>query len=255
LKKLVFIRHGQSHYNLENRFTGWKDVDLTDEGYNGAREAGSILKKHGFVFDIAHTSVLKRAIRTLWILLHEMDLMWIPVHKSWRLNERHYGSLQGMNKDEVIAKFGEEQVNEWRRSASVRPPDISQEDHHCDLSDPKYAGIGEKNVPLSESLLDTEERALVYWNEKIVPSLKHNQRVIISAHGNTLRALVKYLDNIPDDGVVSLNIPNSIPLVYEFDDDLKPIRHYYLCEDGEMKDGSIPLHMDFNDPENCDWMG
>ncbi|MGZ4161252.1 MAG: 2,3-diphosphoglycerate-dependent phosphoglycerate mutase [Neobacillus sp.] len=255
MKKLVFIRHGQSHYNLENRFTGWKDVDLTDEGYIGAREAGSILKKHGFVFDIAHTSVLKRAIRTLWILLHEMDLMWIPVHKSWRLNERHYGSLQGMNKDEVIAKFGEEQVNEWRRSASVRPPDISQEDHQCDLSDPKYAGIGEKNVPLSESLLDTEERALVYWNEQIVPSLKHNQRVIISAHGNTLRALVKYLDNIPDDGVVSLNIPNSIPLVYELDDDLKPIRHYYLCEDGEMKDGSIPLHMDFNDPENCDWMG
>lgn len=249
MKKLVFIRHGQSHYNLENRFTGWKDVDLTDEGYNGAREAGSILKKHGFIFDIAHTSVLKRAIRTLWILLHEMDLMWIPIQKSWRLNERHYGSLQGMDKDEVIAKFGEEQVNEWRRSASVRPPDISPEEHFRDVSDPKYAGIGKERIPLSESLLDTEERALVYWNEQIVPSLKHNQRVIISAHGNTLRALVKYLDNIPDDGVVSLNIPNSIPLVYELDDNLKPIRHYYLCQDGEIPHDSIPLHTD------CDWMG
>jgi 2,3-bisphosphoglycerate-dependent phosphoglycerate mutase len=253
LKKLVFIRHGKSLYNLENRFTGWRDVDLTDDGYHEAREAGSVLKKHGYIFDAAHTSVLKRAIRTLWIILHEMDLMWIPVHKSWRLNERHYGALQGMNKEEVTRSFGEEQVNEWRRSASVRPPAISPEGHLCDQSDPKYANIGD--IPFTESLHDTEERALVYWKEQIVPSLKHNQRVIISAHGNTLRALVKYLDNIPDDGVVSLNIPNSIPLVYELDDDLKPIRHYYLCQDGEIADGSIPKHMDLNDPENFEWMG
>lgn len=255
MKKLVFIRHGQSLYNLENRFTGWTDVDLTDDGYNGAREAGSILKKHGFIFDAAHTSVLKRAIRTLWIILHEMDLVWIPVHKTWRLNERHYGALQGMNKDEITARFGEEQVNEWRRSATIQPPAISPEGHLCDLSDPKYAGIGEGNIPLTESLLDTEKRALVYWHKQIVPSLKHNQRVIISAHGNTLRSLIKYLDNIPDDGVASLNIPNSIPLVYELDDDLKPIRHYYLCQDGEVPDGAIPKHMDFNDPENCEWIG
>jgi 2,3-bisphosphoglycerate-dependent phosphoglycerate mutase len=255
LKKLVFIRHGQSQYNLENRFTGWIDVDLTDDGYNEARKAGSVLKKHGFIFDTAHTSVLKRAIRTLWIILHEMDLMWIPVYKSWRLNERHYGALQGMDKDEVIANYGEEQVNEWRRSASVRPPALPQKGHLDDLVDPKYACIGEQNIPLTESLLDTEERALVYWNEQIIPDLKQNRHVIISAHGNTLRALVKYLDNIPDDGVISLNIPNGIPLVYELDDNLKPIRHYYLSLDGEISNHEIPIHMDVNDPENHDWMG
>jgi 2,3-bisphosphoglycerate-dependent phosphoglycerate mutase len=255
LKKIVFIRHGQSLFNLENRFTGWNDIDLTDDGYSGAREAGAILKKHGFIFDIAHTSVLKRAIRTLWILLHEMDLVWIPVHKSWRLNERHYGALQGLNKDEVIAQYGEEQVNEWRRSVSVRPPNTSLDNHLCDQSDPKYAGIGEEDIPLAESLLDTEKRALVYWNEQIVPDLKQNKHVIVSAHGNTLRALVKYLDQIPDDGVTSLNIPNSIPLVYELDNDLKPIRHYYLSPDGEVTDSSIPRHMDLSDPENCDWIG
>jgi 2,3-bisphosphoglycerate-dependent phosphoglycerate mutase len=254
LKTLVFIRHGQSRFNLANRFTGWMDVDLTDEGYSEAREAGKILKKHGFIFDTAHTSVLKRAIRTLWIILHEMDLVWIPVHKSWRLNERHYGALQGLNKDEVKEKYGEEQVNEWRRSASIRPPAVSEEAHLCDLQDPKYAGIGKEIIPYTESLLDTEERSLVYWHEKIVPSLKENQRIIISAHGNTLRALVKYLDNIPDDGVVSLNIPNSLPLVYELDDDLKPIRHYYLCDEGEMEEGKVPKHMDLDD-DNCDWIG
>lgn len=255
MKKIVFIRHGQSLYNLENRFTGWGDIDLTDDGYNGAREAGAILKKQGFVFDVAHTSVLKRAIRTLWILLHEMDLVWIPIHNSWRLNERHYGALQGLNKDEVIAKYGADQVNEWRRSASVRPPALPIENHLKEQSDPKYAGIGSKNIPLTESLLDTEQRALVYWKEQIVPDLQLNRRVIISAHGNTLRALVKYLDNISDEGVVSLNIPNSIPLVYELDDDLKPLRHYYLSHDGEVMDGSIPRHIDIDDPENHDWMG
>jgi 2,3-bisphosphoglycerate-dependent phosphoglycerate mutase len=255
LKQIVFIRHGQSKYNLENRFTGWLDVDLTDEGYNEAREAGRILKKHGFIFDAGHTSVLKRAIRTLWIILHEMDLVWIPIHKSWRLNERHYGALQGLNKDEVTKKFGEEKVDEWRRSASVRPPAVSEDNHLLDLKDPKYAGIGNDHIPFTENLLDTEARSLVYWNEEIVPSLRENQRVIISAHGNTLRALVKYLDNIPDDGVVSLNIPNSLPLIYELDNDLKPVRHYYLCDDGEMEEGKIPKHMDLNDPNNCDWIG
>lgn len=255
LKTIVFIRHGQSKYNLENRFTGWTDVDLTDEGYNEAREAGRILKKHGFIFDKAYTSVLKRAIRTLWIALHEMDLVWIPVHKSWRLNERHYGALHGLNKDEVIAKFGEEKVNEWRRSASIRPPSVSEEDHICDLKDPKYAKIEKNLIPYTESLLDTEKRALIYWDEEIAPSLGQNERVIVSAHGNTLRALVKYLDHIPDDGVVSLNIPNGLPLVYELDDSLKPIRHYYLCDEGEMEEGKVPTHMDLNDPENCDWIG
>lgn len=255
MKKLVFIRHGQSLYNLENRFTGWVDIDLTDEGYSGAREAGAILKKHGFTFDAAHTSVLKRAIRTLWILLHEMDLVWIPVQKSWRLNERHYGALQGMNKDEIIAQFGEEQVNDWRRSASIRSPAISPEGHLMDQSDRKYVGIGAENIPLTESLLDTEKRALVYWNEQIVPDLKQNKHVIISGHGNTIRAIVKYLDNIPDKDVASLNIPNSIPLVYELDHELKPIRHYYLNHEGEVTDGSIPRHIDLDHPENHDWIG
>jgi 2,3-bisphosphoglycerate-dependent phosphoglycerate mutase len=255
LKTLVLIRHGQSKFNLENRFTGWVDVDLTDDGYDGAREAGRILKKHGFTFDIAYTSVLKRAIRTLWIILHEMDLVWIPIDKSWRLNERHYGELQGLNKDEVMEKYGEEQVNEWRRSASIRPPAASEETHMCDIRDPKYAGVEHNKIPLTESLLDTEERSLLFWDEKIAPSLRNNQRVIISAHGNTLRALVKYLDNISDDGVVSLNIPNSLPLVYELDDELKPIRHYYLCDEGEMEEGKIPKHMDLDDAGNCDWIG
>lgn len=255
MKTLVLIRHGQSKFNLENRFTGWVDVDLTDEGYNGAREAGRILKKHGFVFDVAYTSVLKRAIRTLWIILHEMDLVWVPIDKSWRLNERHYGALQGLNKDEVMEKYGEEQVNEWRRSASIRPPAVSEEAHLNDIQDPKYASVENNKIPMTESLLDTEERSLVFWNERIAPSLRKNQRVIISAHGNTLRALVKYLDNIPDDGVVSLNIPNSLPLVYELDDDLKPIRHYYLCNEGEAEEGKIPRHMDMDNPDNCDWIG
>lgn len=255
LKQIVFIRHGQSLYNLENRFTGWTDVDLTDDGYSEARAAGAILKKHGFIFEVAHTSILKRAIRTLWILLHEMDLMWIPVYKTWRLNERHYGALQGLNKAEVIKRYGDEQVNEWRRSASIRPPEIHPDGHIGDQKDPKYAQIGMENIPLTESLLDTEKRTLVYWHNQIVPNLQNNQRVIISAHGNTLRALVKYLDNIPDDGVVSLNIPNSIPLVYELDNDLHPIRHYYLDHEGEVPKHKIPLHMDINDPETHDWIG
>ncbi|MCA1054035.1 2,3-diphosphoglycerate-dependent phosphoglycerate mutase [Rossellomorea aquimaris] len=256
MKKIVFIRHGESEFNLQHRFTGWTDVDLTEDGYKEARIAGAILKKHGYQFDAAHTSLLKRAIRTLWIMLHEMDLVWIPVYKSWRLNERHYGNLQGLDKDEVREKFGEEQVHEWRRSADIKPPDSSEEAHQRTVSDPKYAWIGEGNVPLSESLIDTEKRALVYWNETIIPSIQQNQRIIVSAHGNTLRALVKYLDHIPDDGIVSLNIPNSIPLVYELDDDLNPIRHYYLNEEGEMPEGAVPKHIDLDDPDHhFDWMG
>ncbi|MED1468500.1 2,3-diphosphoglycerate-dependent phosphoglycerate mutase [Bacillus salipaludis] len=255
MKKIVFIRHGQSLYNLENRFTGWLDIDLTDEGYNGAREAGAILKKHGFTFDVAYTSVLKRAIRTCWILLHEMDLVWIPVQKSWKLNERHYGGLQGLNKDEVIARFGEKQVNEWRRSAKVRPPELSKVAHEGILTEPKYAGLGAEEIPFTESLLDTEKRAVAYWKEAIVPDLQQNKRVIISAHGNTLRALVKNLDQIPDEEVTSLNIPNSIPLVYELDDNLNPIRHYYLCDEGEAAEDRIPRYIDPNDPENCEWIG
>ncbi|XXM73137.1 2,3-diphosphoglycerate-dependent phosphoglycerate mutase [Lysinibacillus sphaericus] len=256
MKKIVFIRHGESRFNLEHRFTGWTDVDLTDDGYKEARIAGAILKKHGYLFDAAHTSVLKRAIRTLWIMLHEMDLVWIPVYKSWRLNERHYGGLQGLDKDEVRGKFGEEQVYEWRRSAEVRPPDSTAEAHQKDLEDPKYASIGEENVPFSETLLDTERRAIVYWNETIAPSIKSNQRVLVSAHGNTLRALVKHLDHIPNDGIVTLNIPNGIPLVYELDDSLKPIRHYYLNEDGEMPEGEVPKHIDLDDPGfDFHWMG
>lgn len=246
LKQLVLIRHGQSLFNLENRFTGWRDIDLTDEGYNGARKAGAILKKHGFTFDVAHTSLMKRAIRTLWILLHEMDLVWIPIHKTWRLNERHYGALQGMNKDEVIAKFGEEQVNEWRRSASARPPALLPEAHQHLLLDPKYARVDKADIPLTESLLDTEKRALVYWNEQIAPDLAQNKRVIISSHGNTLRALIKYLDNVSDEEVARLNIPNSTPIIYELDDRLHPIRHYCLGQEGESPD-----HL--SDPENCDW--
>lgn len=253
MKTLVLIRHGQSQFNLENRFTGWRDVDLTDDGYHEARDAGRILKKHGFIFDVSYTSVLKRAVRTLWIILHEMDLVWIPVFTSWKLNERHYGALQGLDKNEVIAKYGEEQVNEWRRSASIRPPAISDEEHLIDLMDPKYANVAKERIPLTENLLDTEERVLDYWNEEIAPTLKKNNRIIMSAHGNTLRALVKYLDNIPDDGIVSLNIPNSIPLVYELDDELKPIRHYYLSDDGKMDKDAIPKHIDFNDEDNVFW--
>ncbi len=251
MKKIVFIRHGESQYNLENRFTGWIDVDLTDDGYAEARKAGAILKKHGIGFDVAHTSVLKRAIRTLWIMLHEMDLVWIPVYKSWKLNERHYGGLQGLNKDEITEKFGEEQVTEWRRSANVRPPAVTDDAHRQDRDDPKYASVSDEDLPMTESLIDTEKRALQYWKDEIVPCLQESERVILSAHGNTLRALVKYLDGIPDDGVAGLNIPNGIPLVYELDDDLTPLRHYYLGEEGEMEHKDIPQHIH----EDDHWIG
>lgn len=238
--KLVLIRHGQSVWNLENRFTGWTDVDLSVKGLEEARQAGRILRKNGFKFDIAFTSVLKRAIRTLWITLDEMDIMWIPVYKSWHLNERHYGALQGLNKSETAEKYGEEQVHIWRRSVEVRPPELEKNDKRYEASDPKYSELKEGEFPLTENLEDTEKRVLKYWYEAIAPVIKSNKRVIISAHGNTIRALVKYLDNIPGDGIVSLNIPTGIPLVYELDDNLKPIRHYYLGQDGELPSGTIP---------------
>jgi 2,3-bisphosphoglycerate-dependent phosphoglycerate mutase len=241
--KLVLIRHGQSIWNLENRFTGWTDVDLTDNGLEEARQAGIILKKNGYNFDAAFTSVLKRAIRTLWIILHEMDLMWIPVYKSWRLNERHYGALQGLNKAETAAKYGDEQVHIWRRSVDVRPPALEKSDTRWDFGNPKYSELSANEFPLTENLEDTEKRVLKYWHDSIVPLIKDNKKVIISAHGNTIRALVKYLDNIPSDGIANLNIPTGIPLVYELDNNLNSIRRYYLGFDGEIQDGSIPQHI------------
>ncbi|MDT8716905.1 2,3-diphosphoglycerate-dependent phosphoglycerate mutase [Clostridium sp. 19966] len=241
--KLVLVRHGQSIWNLENRFTGWTDVDLSENGLNEARQAGMILKKNGYTFDAAFTSVLRRAIRTLWIILDEMDLMWIPVNKSWRLNERHYGALQGLNKAETAAKYGEDQVKLWRRSVNVNPPALEKNDPRYEITNPKYRDLTEDEYPLTENLEDTEKRVLKYWKESIVPLISSDKKVIISAHGNTIRALVKYLDNIPSDGIVNLNIPTGIPLVYELDDDLKPIKHYYLGIDGDLPDGSIPTNI------------
>lgn len=243
MKKIVFIRHGQSIWNLENRFTGWTDVDLSEQGLHEARQAGIILRRNGFIFDEAHTSFLKRAIRTLWIVLHEMDLMWIPVHKSWMLNERHYGALQGLNKAETAAQFGEEQVHRWRRSVDVRPPALDVDDPRYEASHPMYQTLKQGQFPLTENLLDTEARVLRYWNEHIIPLLDEGKRLIISAHGNTLRALIKYLDEIPGDGIASLNIPTGTPLVYELDDHNRPSRHYYLGEDGPLEEGTIPKHM------------
>jgi len=228
MRQLVLLRHGESAWNKENRFTGWTDVDLTEQGAAEAKSAGRVLKEKGFVFDVAHTSVLKRAIRTLWIVLDEMDLMWIPVHRSWRLNERHYGALQGLNKAETAAKFGNEQVLIWRRSYDVPPPALQRSDPRHPGSDPRYAQLSPAELPLTECLKDTVARFLPYWHEVIAPSVKAGQRVIIAAHGNSLRALVKYLDNVGDAEIVGLNIPTGIPLVYELADDLKPLRHYYL---------------------------
>ncbi|MFC7392918.1 2,3-diphosphoglycerate-dependent phosphoglycerate mutase [Scopulibacillus cellulosilyticus] len=245
--KLVLVRHGQSLYNLENKFTGWTDVDLSEKGLKEARDAGCILKKHGYIFDAAYTSVLKRAIRTLWIVLHEMDLMWVPVYKSWRLNERHYGALQGLNKAETAKKYGDEQVHLWRRSMNVRPPELHKNDPRYEATDPKYKDLKEQEFPLTENLADTEKRVLKYWHETIAPAIQSGQKVIISSHGNTIRSLIRslvqYLDNIPADGIMSLNIPTGVPLVYELDEHLKPMRHYYLGNDGEIPKDEIPKHM------------
>lgn len=236
MKKIVLIRHGQSLWNLENKFTGWTDIDLSENGLIEAKKAGRILKENGYEFDIAYTSVLKRAIRTLWIILDEMNTMWIPVYKSWKLNERHYGALQGLNKDETAKKYGKDKVKEWRRSVNTKPPSLTIDDNRYSGEDTKYKNLQKNEIPLTESLKDTEKRVIKEWNDEIVPNLKDNKKIIISAHGNTLRALVKYLDNIEDDDIVNLNIPTGTPLVYELDDDLKPIRHYYLSLEGEVEE-------------------
>jgi 2,3-bisphosphoglycerate-dependent phosphoglycerate mutase len=233
--KLVLLRHGESIWNKENRFTGWTDVDLSERGIAEAQKAGQILKEQRYTFDVVFTSVLKRAIRTLWLVQEEMDLMWIPVHLSWRLNERCYGALQGLNKAETAAKFGEEQVLIWRRSYDVRPPGLEKTDERYPGNDPRYRDLDEKDIPLTECLKDTVNRFLPYWHEVIAPVIKSGKRVIISAHGNSLRALVKYLDNIADEEILKLNIPTGMPLVYELDDGLKPIRHYYLGDPDEVR--------------------
>jgi 2,3-bisphosphoglycerate-dependent phosphoglycerate mutase len=228
LIKLVLLRHGESIWNLENRFTGWTDVDLTPKGIEEAHEAARLLREGGYTFDVAYTSLLKRAIRTLWITMDDMDLMWLPVHRSWRLNERHYGALQGLNKAETAAQYGEKQVLVWRRSYSDPPPLLATDDERYPGRDRRYADLSPAEIPLAESLQDTVARFLPYWHETIVPALRAGKRVLIAAHGNSLRALVKHLDNVSDKEIVGLNIPTGIPLVYELDGDLKPLAHYYL---------------------------
>ncbi len=228
MKTLVLLRHGESTWNKENRFTGWTDVDLSPKGLEEARAAGRQMLHDGYIFDVAYTSVLKRAIRTLWLALDEMDLMWIPIHNTWRLNERHYGALQGLNKLETVQRHGEEQVKIWRRSYDIRPPALSPDDPRAPHRDPRYAKFKPGEAPLTECLKDTVDRVLPYWNETIAPAVRAGERVLIASHGNSLRALVKYLDKIPDQEIVGLNIPTGIPLVYELNDDLTPIRHFYL---------------------------
>jgi 2,3-bisphosphoglycerate-dependent phosphoglycerate mutase len=235
MKKVILLRHGESVWNMENRFTGWTDVDLTEKGVAEAKKAGELLRDAGFVFDLAHTSVLKRAIKTLWLALEGMDLMWIPVTHSWRLNERHYGALQGLNKAETAAKFGDEQVLAWRRSYDTPPPELTQNDTRYAGNDPRYRGLTPSQVPLTECLKDTVARVLPYWNQSIAPDIRAGKRVLITAHGNSLRALVKYLDKVSDQDIVGLNIPTGVPLVYELDDVLKPIRHYYLGDQAEVE--------------------
>ncbi|GAA5784834.1 2,3-bisphosphoglycerate-dependent phosphoglycerate mutase [Chitiniphilus shinanonensis] len=226
--QLVLIRHGQSAWNLENRFTGWVDVDLTEQGIEEARRAGQLLRDAGFHFDIAYTSVLKRAIRTLWLALDEMDEMWIPVVNSWRLNERHYGALAGLDKAETAARHGADQVLLWRRSYDVRPPAMAPDDPRASFDDPRYASVPRAEIPLTECLEDTVARALPFWHSDIAPAIKAGKRVVISAHNNSLRALVKYLDDVSNDAIVKFELPNGLPLIYELDEHLKPIRHYYL---------------------------
>ena len=226
--KLVLLRHGESVWNRENRFTGWTDIDLSERGIVEARQAGALLKANGYTFDIAYTSVLKRAIRTLWIVLDELDLMWIPVQRSWRLNERHYGALQGLNKAEMASRYGEKQVHIWRRSYDIQPPALTKDDPRYPGHDPRYAELKPSELPLTECLKDTVARFLPYWQSTISPAVRAGQAVIIAAHGNSLRALVKYLDKVSDNDIVDLNIPTGIPLVYELDAELKPVTHYYL---------------------------
>jgi 2,3-bisphosphoglycerate-dependent phosphoglycerate mutase len=233
--KVVLLRHGESIWNKENLFTGWTDVDLSDKGREEAAQAGRVLKEQGYSFDIAFTSVLKRAIRTLWIALDEMDLMWLPVERDWRLNERHYGALQGLNKAETAAKYGEGQVKIWRRSYDIRPPALEEADPRYPGLDPRYHSLSRQQLPLTECLKDTVERFLPCWHEAIAPSIRSGKRVLIAAHGNSLRALVKYLQDIPDEEIVGLNIPTGVPMVQELDENLKSIRHYYLGDAAQIE--------------------
>ncbi|MBU3540342.1 2,3-diphosphoglycerate-dependent phosphoglycerate mutase [Polynucleobacter sp. UB-Tiil-W10] len=228
MKQLVLIRHGESAWNLENRFTGWADVDLTPKGAEQALAAGENLRKAGYEFDIAYTSVLRRAIRTLWHVQDTMDLMWLPVVHSWRLNERHYGALTGLNKAETATKYGDEQVHIWRRSYDVRPPLLEMEDERNPKNDARYSKLNTSDIPLGECLKDNVERVLPLWNESIAPALKAGKRVLLVAHGNSIRSLIKYLDQMSDEAIMEVNVPNGIPLVYELDDNLKPIQHFYL---------------------------
>ncbi len=235
MKKLVLLRHGESTWNKENRFTGWTDVPLSEKGIEEAREAGRLLREGGYVFDIAFTSVLKRAIKTLWIVLEEMDLMWIPVLKSWRLNERHYGALQGLNKSESVAQLGEEQVKLWRRSYDVPPPALELKDPRHPCHDPKYVGLHPEDLPATECLKDTIYRLLPYAQENIGTAIRDGKRLLIVAHGNTLRGMIKYAERIPDEDIAELNIPTAIPLVYELEDDMTPIRRFYLGDQEAVK--------------------
>jgi 2,3-bisphosphoglycerate-dependent phosphoglycerate mutase len=228
MNRLVLLRHGESTWNRENRFTGWTDVDLTEKGIEEAKQAGRALREAGFGFDVAYTSLQKRAIRTLWLVLDEMDLMWIPVHRCWRLNERHYGALQGLNKAETAAKFGDEQVLKWRRSYDEPPPPVDENDERYPGGDSRYRNLAKSDLPRSECLKDTVARVLPYWNEVIAPEIRKDKRVLIAAHGNSLRALVKYLDGISDTAIVGLNIPTGVPLIYELDAQLKPLKSEYL---------------------------
>lgn len=226
--KLVLVRHGESEWNKENRFTGWTDVDLSDKGRAEAAQAGDLLKAEGFVFDFAYTSVLKRAIHTLWNILDKMDAQWLPVEKSWKLNERHYGALQGLNKAETAKKYGDEQVKLWRRGFAITPPELTKEDERYPGHDRRYANLKPSELPVTESLATTIERVIPYWSDEIKPRIANGERVIIAAHGNSIRALVKYLDNMSEEEVLELNIPTGVPLVYEFDENMNPIKHYYL---------------------------
>jgi 2,3-bisphosphoglycerate-dependent phosphoglycerate mutase len=228
MHKLVLVRHGESQWNKENRFTGWTDVGLTEKGAAEALEGGRLLREGGYEFDVAFTSVLKRAIKTLWIILEEMDLMWIPVTRDWRLNERHYGALQGLNKAETAAKFGEAQVKIWRRAYDIAPPPLDRDDERYPGRDRRYAELSQSELPLTECLKDTVARFMPCWNEQLAPAIRAGKRVLVAAHGNSIRAMVKYLDNMSESEIVELNIPTGVPLVYELDADLKPLRHYYL---------------------------
>jgi 2,3-bisphosphoglycerate-dependent phosphoglycerate mutase len=234
MHKLVLLRHGESIFNMENLFTGWTDVDLSEKGTGEAHEAGRILREKGFSFDLVFTSVLKRAIRTVWIVLDEMDLMWIPVIPNWRLNERHYGALQGLNKEQTARKYGEKQVGLWRRSYDIRPPALKKSDSRNPAKDPRYRDLKKSRIPLAESLKDTVERFLPGWQKVMAPAIKTGKRVLIVAHGNSLRAMVKYLDNIPDEVIPAVHVPTGIPLVYELAEDLRPIRNYYLGDPGKI---------------------